>query len=178
MQDCNRDWFWQALGLYKRQSRGKERRRKNKKKKKIQREPNLHITIDFIFLQYQPPETEATEQGKHKNKRGENAEKNQGTTGEANETETERSIGQPTHKHQPCIGLHRPLNRRTTSREPRTRREHRRTKTQTGGKTGESIKKVNRGRRRQRENQETKGRKGTNTGDTQKKNRTKTEQAQ
>jgi hypothetical protein len=30
---------------------------------------------------------------------------------------------------------------KTTSGEPRTRREHRRTKTQTGGKTGESIKK-------------------------------------
>jgi hypothetical protein len=87
------------------------------KRKKIQREPNLHITIGFIFLQYQPPETKATEQGKHKNKRGEKAEKNRGRTGEANETETERSIGQPTHEHQPCLGLHRPLNRRTTSGE-------------------------------------------------------------
>ena len=100
-------------------------------KKKIQREPNLHITIGFIFLQYQPPETEATEQEKHKNKRGKNAEKNQGTTGEANETETERSIGQPTHEHQPCLGLHRSLNRRTTSIGTNTRTK----KESQGGRT-------------------------------------------
>jgi hypothetical protein len=98
-------------------SQRRPRKRGGGHKKKIQREPNLHITIGFIFLQYQPPETEATEQEKHKNKRGKNAEKNQGTTGEANETETERSIGQPTHEHQPCLGLRRSLNRRTTSRE-------------------------------------------------------------
>ena len=81
-----------SLALYK-----PEKATKKRGGKKIQREPNLHITIGFIFLQYQPPETEATEQVKHKNKRGKNAEKNQGTTGEANEIKTERSIGQPTH---------------------------------------------------------------------------------
>jgi hypothetical protein len=27
MQDCNRDWFWQALWLYKRQSRGNEKKK-------------------------------------------------------------------------------------------------------------------------------------------------------
>jgi hypothetical protein len=106
-------------------------------KKKIQREPNLHITIGFIFLQYQPPETEATEQEKHKNKRGKNAEKNQGTTGEANETETEISIGQPTHEHQPCLGLHRSLNRRTTSGEDdEQRNEHRNKYTDEEGESG------------------------------------------
>jgi hypothetical protein len=34
-------------------------------------------------------------------------------TGELEKTETERSVGQPTHKHQPCLELHHLLNRRT-----------------------------------------------------------------
>jgi hypothetical protein len=38
MQDCNRDWFWKALWLYKRQSRGngkkKERNRGEPEKKR------------------------------------------------------------------------------------------------------------------------------------------------
>ena len=43
-----------------------------------------------------------------KTRREENAEKKTGTTREANETEKERRIGQPTHEHQPCLGLHHP----------------------------------------------------------------------
>jgi len=37
MQDCNRDWFWQALGLYKRQSRAEEKRRRRRKSHERQR---------------------------------------------------------------------------------------------------------------------------------------------
>jgi len=122
-----------SLALYKPEKATKKRGGGHKKK--IQREPNLHITIGFIFLQYQPPETEATEQEKHKNKRGKNAEKNQGTTGEANETETERSIGQPTHEHQPCLGLRRSLNRRTTSRGTSIGKNTRTKKESQGGRT-------------------------------------------
>jgi hypothetical protein len=29
MQDCNRDWFWKALWLYKRQSRGNGKKKRN-----------------------------------------------------------------------------------------------------------------------------------------------------
>jgi len=51
MQDCNRDWFWQALGLYKRQSRaeakkggGKTKRKKNTERTKPPHHHRLHLS--------------------------------------------------------------------------------------------------------------------------------------
>jgi len=79
MQDCNRDWLeGQALWLYKRQSRTEAKGGRTEKKLS---DGNWRKII-------RKPETEA--KGEHR--------ENQGTTGEANETETESSIGQPTHE--------------------------------------------------------------------------------
>jgi hypothetical protein len=44
-------------------------------------------------------------------------------TGELEKTETERSVGQPTHKHQSCLGLHHLLNRRTQRKTESTDEE-------------------------------------------------------
>jgi len=56
---------------------------------------------------------EKKKEGENRDRTQINRGKTQKKTGELEKTETERSIGQPTHKHQSCLGLHHLLNRRT-----------------------------------------------------------------
>jgi hypothetical protein len=53
------------LSLAEEAQRNKKKTRRGRRRKtgSIQRKPSLCTTIGFILLQYQPPETEATEQG-------------------------------------------------------------------------------------------------------------------
>jgi len=148
MQDCNRDCFWQALGLYKRQSRaeakkggGKTKRKKKYRENQTSTSPSTSSFFNTSLQKQKRQNKEST-----KTRGGRTQKKTRGRLEKQTRQKQREALASQRTSTSPVSGCTAPWTDgrravKTTSGEPRTRREHRRTKTQTGGKTGESIKK-------------------------------------